>query len=103
MVSIAVSFLVMIVSVSVSAGFREEIRKGISALTGDIQLLPVDMNYASEQSPVSSDQSYLEEIRKLPQVESVDPAVYRAGIVKNGDQIHGVLFKGVHRGQSLAA
>ena len=97
MVSIAVSFLVMIVSVSVSAGFREEIRKGISALTGDIQLLPVDMNYASEQSPVSSDQSYLEEIRKLPQVESVDPAVYRAGIVKNGDQIHGVLFKGVRR------
>ena len=66
MVSIAVSFLVMIVSVSVSAGFREEIRKGISALTGDIQLLPVDMNYASEQSPVSSDQSYLEEIRKIP-------------------------------------
>ncbi len=47
MVSIAVSFLIMIVSVSVSSGFRNEIR-GISDLTGDVQLMPVDMNYISE-------------------------------------------------------
>ena len=104
MVSIAVSFIVMIVSVSVSAGFREEIRKGISSLTGDIQLLPVDMNYASEQSPVSANQSYLGQIRMLPQVESITPAVYRAGIVKKDDVIHGVLFKGVpHESRDTAS
>lgn len=94
MVSIAVSFLIMIVSVSVSSGFRNEIRDGISDLTGDVQLMPVDMNYISEASPISVSPSYLPEIEKIPEVKSITPAVYRAGIVKKGESIHGVLFKG---------
>jgi lipoprotein-releasing system permease protein len=100
MVSIAVSFLIMIVSVSVSSGFRNEIRDGISDLTGDVQLMPVDMNYISESSPISADPSFLPEIEAIPEVRSVTPAVYRAGIVKKGESIHGVLFKGTPRQKS---
>ncbi len=100
MVSIAVSFLIMIVSVSVSSGFRNEIRDGISDLTGDVQLMPVDMNYISESSPISADPSFLPKIEAIPEVESVTPAVYRAGIVKKGESIHGVLFKGTPRQKS---
>ena len=37
MISIAVSFLVMIVAVSVSYGFRHEIRDGLADISGDIQ------------------------------------------------------------------
>ena len=100
MISIAISFLVMIIAVSVSAGFRAEIRNGISDLTGDVQLMPVDMNYISEDSPISSNPSYLDDIKALPEVRKVTPAVYRAGIVKKGENIHGVLFKGVPRDSS---
>ena len=100
MVSIAISFLVMIIAVAVSSGFREEIRNGISGLTGDIQLMPVDMNYINETSPVSSRPSYLGDIEALPEVRKVVPAVYRAGIIKKGENIHGVLFKGVPRDSS---
>ena len=100
MVSIAVSFLIMIVSVSVSSGFRNEIRDGISDLTGDVQLMPVDMNYISEASPISVNQSFMPDIEALQGVESVTPAVYRAGIVKKGESIHGVLFKGIPREKS---
>lgn len=100
MVSIVVSFLIMIVSVSVSNGFREEIRDGISDLTGDIQLLPVDLNYISETSSISSKPSFLGMLDSLPQVHGITPAVYRAGIVKMGDEIQGVLFKGVPREHS---
>lgn len=95
MVSIAVSFLVMIISVSVSSGFRNEIRDGISDLTGDVQLMPVDMNYISESSPISISQGFLPDIEAVPGVKKITPAVYRAGIVKKGESIHGVLFKGV--------
>ena len=97
MVSIAVSFLVMIIAVSVSSGFRNEIRNGISDLTGDVQLMPSDLNYISETDPISSSQSFLDEIKSLPEVREVIPAVYRAGIVKASGDIHGVLFKGVTR------
>jgi len=95
MVSIAVSFLIMIIAVSVSSGFRGELRDGISDLTGDVQLMPVDMNYISEDYPISTRPSYIGEIESLKEVKSITPAVYRAGIIKNGENIHGVLFKGV--------
>lgn len=102
-VSIAVSFLVMIISVSISSGFRNGIRDGISLLSGDIQLTPVDLNYLDETSPVERYPAYLEHVEALSGVSSVEPAVYRAGIVKSGDDIHGVLFKGVENtGSSLA-
>ncbi len=101
MVSIAISFLVMIIAVSVSSGFREEIRDGISDLTGDVQLMPVDMNYINESSSISSSPSFLGEIESMPEVGSIIPAVYRAGIIKKGENIHGVLFKGVPRDPSV--
>lgn len=94
MVSIAVSFLVMIISVAVSSGFRAEIRKGISEMAGDIQMMTADMNYISESSPIKAQQSYSPKIEALREVKGITPAVYRAGIVKKDTDIQGVLFKG---------
>ena len=95
MASIAISFLIMIIAVAVSSGFREEIRDGISDLTGDVQLVPADMNYINDSSPMSTEEEYVSDIKELPEVKRVVPAVYRAGIIKNGENIHGVLFKGI--------
>lgn len=94
-VSIAVSFFVMIISVSISSGFRNEIRDGISYLSGDIQLTPVNLNYLDESAPIDRTPSYLGYLEDIDGVASISPAVYRAGIVKSGEEIHGVLFKGV--------
>jgi lipoprotein-releasing system permease protein len=96
--SIAVSFLVMILAVAISSGFRYEIREGISSVAGDIQLTPPDQNVLDETSPVEANPEYLASIRQIEGVESIYPVVYRAGIVKNGDNIHGVLFKGTAGG-----
>ena len=95
MTSIAVSFLVMIIAVAVSSGFRHEIRAGISSISGDIQLMPLNMNFMNEASPVEGDASYIPYVEEIDGVESVVPVIYRAGIVKNDNGIHGVLFKGL--------
>lgn len=91
--AVAISFLVMIIAVAISSGFRQAVRDGVSAVTGDVQVTPVDMDYVGEDQPVPV--SLGTELRTLPGVRSVTPAVYRAGIVKHGDIIHGVLVKGV--------
>lgn len=98
--SVAVSFLVMIIAVAISSGFRHEIREGLSVLVGDIQLTPPDLNVLDESSPVERCPEYLKQIESLKGVQSVTPVVYKAGVVKNGDNIHGVLFKGVPGGGS---
>ena len=99
MTSIAVSFLVMIIAVAVSSGFRHSIRDGISSVSGDIQLLPLNMNLLDDASPVESDASYLSYIYKVDGVEDVVPVIYRAGIVRQNEEIHGVLLKGMPSGQ----
>ena len=77
--SIAVSFIVMI----------------ISFLSGDIQLTPVNLNYLDESSPIERRPAYLEKVEALKGVKAVSPAVYKAGIVRTDGEIHGVLFKGI--------
>ena len=99
MVSIAVSFLVMIIAVSVSSGFRKEIRNGVSSISGDIQLTSSDMNYVNDEDPIGGRPSYYDELAAVRGVKSINPVIYRAGIIKNGENIHGVLFKGVEKAQ----
>ena len=94
-IAIAISFFVMITAVAISGGFRQEIRKGVSDITGDVLLTGSDFNYYSDSSPISSNPPFLAELEGVRGVESIRGAVYRAGIVKAGDDIHGVLFKGV--------
>lgn len=95
-VCIALSFFIMIVSVAVSSGFRTEIRNGLSDITGDVTISPVNMNFLDEQAPINGKADYLSELESLESVERIRPAVWRAGIVKNNDNIHGVLVKGTN-------
>ena len=100
--SIAVSYLVMIIALAVSSGFRMEIRRGLSDICGDVQLIPQNADQFDGQSSMTAKLSYLPMIEELEGVEQVRPVIYRAGIVKNQDNIHGVLFKGVHNSDTVA-
>lgn len=95
MTAIAISYFVMIIAVAVSSGFRQEIRNELSGISGDVQLTPPNLNILDNTKPIESDASYLPEVQKTEGVEAIIPVVYRAGIIKQGDNIHGVLFKGL--------
>ena len=88
-VSIAVSFLVIILAIAISSGFRREVRDGVAAMTGDLRIQSV----ASAEIPVSLPSEA--EILSLPGVKAITPVVVRQGIVRSGDVIHGVVVKGV--------
>ncbi len=94
-ISVAVSYFVMIIAMAVSSGFRCEVRNALSLLGGDIQLCPANLNFLDEARPVDAAPSYLPLLEEVDGVESVEPVVYRAGIVKLGDNIQGVMVKGV--------
>lgn len=100
--SIAVSYMVMIIAMAVSSGFRSEVRDALSQMGGDIQLCPSNLNFLDEAQPVDASVAYLPLLKKVRGVESVEPVVYRAGIVKTGDDIHGVVVKGVQTADSEA-
>ena len=102
MVSIAVSFLVMIIAVAVSSGFRHEIRDGVSSVSGDVQLVSTETGWGGEAVPVPMHPSYYGKLAEIPYIKEIEPVIYRGGIVKSGDNIHGVLFKGCRRDSLLS-
>ena len=96
-VAIAVSFFIIIVAVAVSAGFRKSIRDGVAAMTGDVRISPYVSSNGEDPVSMPLDLPSRDAILTLPGVESIDPVAIRAGIVKNGDIIHGVVVKGTQR------
>ncbi len=102
MASIAVSFLVMIIAVSVSSGFRCAIRSGLAELSGDIRIMPPSLSVMDESRPIEKNAAYRPYVEDVDGVKSILPVVYKAGIVKSGENIQGVLFKGVPSDDTLS-
>ena len=63
MISIAVSFFVIVLSLAISSGFRKEIRGGVSSLTGDIQLTSPSSNNYSSDVCINADPGFMEALR----------------------------------------
>lgn len=94
MISIAISFLVIILAVTISGGFRKEIRSGIADIAGDIQVSWPEVGALASDNPLNLSQPNLAGLDSIPGVAMVRPAVYRGGIVKGEKEISGVIFKG---------
>lgn len=94
-VSIAVSFVVMIVAGAVSAGFRAEIHSALSDMGGDLRVLPVDFNIGLQESRMHADSSLFADLAGIGGVSEVRPVIYRPGIAKGSEDIQGVVFKGI--------
>ena len=92
---VALSFFVTLVSFAVAAGFRKEIRNGISELHGDVILSPAGYDWFALGDPLDRNAEIVGKIAALEGVESMDPVVTRGGIVRSDGIIQGVLVKGV--------
>ena len=94
-IAIAVSFFIIIVAVAVSAGFRKSVRDGVAAMTGDVRIAPYVSSHGEDPVPMPRHLPSEEAVLAIPGVEGITPVAVRAGIVKSGDLIHGVVVKGM--------
>lgn len=92
---VALSCFVICVAFAVAGGFRREIHEGIRSEAGDILLAPAGFDYLGGGDPVSCSDPLLEELRSGYGISEIRPVVSCGGIVRNGGNIQGVLFKGV--------
>lgn len=93
-IAIAISFFIMIISVAISSGFSRELRSAISQMTGDIIISNSAISFDGASDPLENWKEVCAEVSDFPGVTAVRPAVYRAGIIKDGDDIYGAMFKG---------
>ena len=96
--AIAVSYLVMIVALAISGGFRSEIRDGLAGLVGDMRIAEAGRGISDPASPLRLSSEIKKELSAVTGVDSLREAIYSAAIVKGGENVHGVVFKGVATG-----
>jgi lipoprotein-releasing system permease protein len=95
--AIAVSLAVMIISVSVVTGFQQAIRAKVIGFGAHIQLSNFDSNQSLEAKPIRRDPDLEKQLRQHPSVKHLQVYAVKPGIIRSGEAIQGVLFKGIDR------
>lgn len=93
--SIALSIAVMIVSLGVLSGFKNQIKEKITGFTSHIHIQPYSLDINSSNEAFSLSDEDLEHIRRLPEVRTVEPYILQAGAIKTKTDFQGVILKGV--------
>ncbi len=92
---IALGLAVMIMSVSIVTGFKQEIRNKVIGFGSHIQIINFYSNISYETTPVSRHQDFLPDIMMIPEVRHIQPFATKAGIIRTRDDIQGVVLKGI--------
>lgn len=94
---IALGIAVMIVSVAIVTGFQQEIRAKVIGFGAHIQITKHDANHSLETEALDFNDDYVQALRQMPEVRSLVPVANKPGIIKSGDAIEGVVYKGLGR------
>ena len=85
----------MVITLTVLTGFKKEIRNRAVGFGGHIQILNFDSNNSFESLPISANQSFLPDLKKIPGIRHIQEFATKPGIIKAGKENQGVIAKGV--------
>ncbi|CAN5252678.1 ABC transporter permease [soil metagenome] len=94
---IAVGLAVMILTISVMNGFQKSIRQKVIGFGSHIQITGFDTNESFETDSMNRNQPSVELVKKLPGIRHVQVFGLKPGIIKSGDQLLGVVLKGIDK------
>src|SRR5690554_3120749 len=95
LVGIALGLAVMIISVAVITGFKNEIRNKVIGFGSHIQVINFDSSNSYETRPVSRNQHFIDTLQQLKDVRHVQVFATKPGMIKTDEYIQGIVFKGV--------
>ena len=93
--AIALSVAVMLLSVMVVTGFKNDISDKIIGFGSHITISSFSDNQSYETEPIQISDSLYTSILENPEVKRISTFATKAGIIKTNDEILGVVLKGV--------
>ena len=95
-VAIALSVIVMLVSISTGIGLQNEIRDKVSAFNGHIKISNFDNNNSEESlSPININKTLVQGLDSINNVKSINQTALKFGIIRTSEDFDGALFKGI--------
>lgn len=92
---IAIGIAVMILSVAIVTGFKNEIKEKLSSFNSHISIVNYDNNSSYESIPINKNQKFISQIQNLNGIIGINKYAIKAGIIKSHDCLHGVVYKGI--------
>ena len=92
---IVIGMAVMIVTVSISTGFQREIRSKVTGTGAHLQITAIAQTDPKETQRVSIRQDFLPALDSVPGIAHVQVFATHPGIIETGEEIQGVVVKGV--------
>ena len=92
---IALGLAVMILSMAIVTGFRNEVSSKVTGFSADVQISNFDANNSFETQPVDVNSVPMSDILAVGGVTHVQPYVLKSGIVKTQNDIQAVVLKGI--------
>lgn len=94
-IAIALGIAVMIIAISIVAGFQKEIRNKVIGFGSHIQITSYDSQNTYEANPISKNQGFYPYIDTVDGIKHIQVFATKAGIIKTRDEIYGVIVKGI--------
>jgi lipoprotein-releasing system permease protein len=93
--TIALSLTVMLLSMSIVSGFKSGVYNKVTGFSAHIRVTSLNNNFSHETDPIDKNAAWVEAVKEHPEVSSVAPFATKLAILKTGNDIQGVLFKGL--------
>lgn len=90
---IAIGLAVMLLTVAVVVGFKEEVRNKIASFGGHLELLALTSNRTFEKLPICYNDSLLDELRALSDVASAEPFITKPAVLKTDNDFLSVVVR----------
>lgn len=96
-IATAISVVVMIVTLAFANGFQQKVSEKVFSFWGHIRIqeMAAYQYVVSEETPILADPALVTQVKKNPQVATIQPFATRYAIVKTKEDLEGVLVKGV--------
>ena len=89
-----IGVMVMIVTICVVVGFKQEVTQKVAGFGSHIQVVNFDNNSTYELQPIRVSDSLMTRLREIPHVQSVSVFASKPGIIKTDSAFQGIVFKG---------
>jgi len=96
-IGIALGLAVMLISVAVVIGFKNEIRNKTIGFGGHIQITNFDNNNTYEMNPIKADKALMTKISSIDGVKHVQRFATKPGIIKTDNEFQGIVVKGIDK------
>ena len=93
--SVALAIAVMLISLAVVVGFKNQIRDKVVGFVAPIHIQALDRNESYEEQPFVVDGRLQQALDKTDGIKRYQMVANKAGMIKTNEEIQGVVMKGV--------